>query len=69
MAENSKSILIIGAGLAGMSAGCYGRMNGYQTKIFEMHSIPGGCCTAWERKGFIFDQCSDWFIEPNRETI
>ena len=32
-----KSILIIGAGVAGLSAGCYARMNGYETKILEMH--------------------------------
>jgi len=29
MAE--KTIIIIGAGIAGLSAGCYGQMNGYQT--------------------------------------
>ncbi len=45
----AKSIIIIGAGMAGMSAGCYGRMNGYNTRIFEMHNIPGGLCTSWQR--------------------
>ncbi|MGC8580518.1 MAG: NAD(P)-binding protein, partial [bacterium] len=33
-----KSITIIGAGLAGLSAGCYGLMNGYDVQIFE-HDI------------------------------
>jgi phytoene dehydrogenase-like protein len=37
-----KSIIIIGGGLTGLSAGCYGRMNGYRTSIYEMHSIAGG---------------------------
>jgi phytoene dehydrogenase-like protein len=55
MAE--KSIIIIGGGIAGLAAGCYARMNGYQVRIFEMHSLPGGLCTAWERKGYIFDGC------------
>jgi phytoene dehydrogenase-like protein len=32
-------------------------MNGYQTRIFEMHTLPGGLCTAWQRQGFIFDGC------------
>jgi phytoene dehydrogenase-like protein len=50
-----RSIIIIGAGLAGLSAGCYAQMNGYKTQIFEMHNIPGGLCTSWERKGYIFD--------------
>lgn len=52
-----KSILIIGGGIAGLAAGCYARMNGYRAKIFEMHSLPGGLCTAWERKGYVFDGC------------
>jgi len=52
-----KSIIIIGAGLAGLSAGCYAQMNGYKTQIFEMHDIPGGLCTSWKRKGYIFDGC------------
>ena len=37
-----KSIIIIGAGLAGLSAGCYGQMNGYRTSIFEMHDKSRG---------------------------
>ena len=55
-----KKILIIGAGIAGLSAGCYGRMNGYDTAIFEMHSAPGGVCTGWVRKGYTFDGCLHW---------
>jgi phytoene dehydrogenase-like protein len=52
-----KTILIVGGGIAGLAAGCYARMNGYRAKIFEMHSLPGGLCTAWERKGYVFDGC------------
>jgi phytoene dehydrogenase-like protein len=51
------SIIIIGGGIAGLAAGCYGQMNGYRTKIFELHTLPGGLCTAWERKEYIFDGC------------
>jgi phytoene dehydrogenase-like protein len=52
-----KSIIIIGAGMGGLAAGIYGQMNGYKTQIFEMHSIPGGQCTGWKRKGYTFDVC------------
>lgn len=52
-----KHILIIGAGIAGLAAGCYARMNGYCATIFELHDLPGGLCTAWERKGYVFDGC------------
>lgn len=53
----SKSIIIVGAGLGGLSAGIYGQLNGYSTRVFEMHSQPGGQCTAWKRKGYTFDAC------------
>ena len=56
------SVIIIGAGVAGLSAGCYGRMNGFETEIFELHDKPGGLCTAWERQGYTFDGCIDWLI-------
>jgi len=49
--------IIIGADVAGLSAGCYGQMNGYDTKIFELHTLPGGLCTSWKRKGYVFDGC------------
>ncbi|HXX57046.1 MAG TPA: NAD(P)/FAD-dependent oxidoreductase [Thermodesulfovibrionales bacterium] len=55
MAE--KSIIIIGAGMGGLASGIYGRMNGYRTRIFEMHSKPGGQCASWQRKGYTFDAC------------
>ncbi len=50
-----KSLIIIGAGLAGLATGCYGQMNGYKTKIFEMQDKPGGVCVSWKRKSYAFD--------------
>ena len=50
-----KSIIIIGAGLAGLSTGCYAQMNGYHTHIFEHHATPGGVATSWKRKDYIID--------------
>jgi len=46
----AKRVAIVGAGIAGLSAGCYARLNGYDTQIFEMHNIAGGLCTSWKRK-------------------
>ncbi|MTI85141.1 MAG: NAD(P)/FAD-dependent oxidoreductase [Firmicutes bacterium] len=53
----NKRIIIIGAGIAGLATGCYARMNGYETIIYEMHDKPGGVCTSWKRKGYTFDYC------------
>ena len=54
---SKKKIIIIGSGIAGLSAGCYLQINDYDTEIFELHNIPGGLCTAWKRKGYTFDGC------------
>lgn len=58
----TKSIIIIGAGIGGLSTGVYGQINGYETQIFEMHSKPGGQCTSWKRNGYTFDPCIHHFF-------
>jgi phytoene dehydrogenase-like protein len=52
-----KSIIIIGAGMGGLAAGIYGQMNGFDTRIYEMHNRAGGQCTSWKREGYTFDAC------------
>jgi len=49
------SLIIIGAGISGLTAGCYARMNGFKTMILEMAETPGGLCTSWQRNGYLFD--------------
>ncbi|MGD9346313.1 MAG: NAD(P)/FAD-dependent oxidoreductase [Candidatus Aminicenantes bacterium] len=46
---DEKSIIIIGGGIAGLSAGCYARLNHYRTQIFEQDTRPGGLNTCWDR--------------------
>ncbi|MFJ6214785.1 phytoene desaturase family protein [Streptomyces sp. NPDC092296] len=55
-------VLIIGGGIAGLSTGCYAQMSGMETRILEKHLVPGGCCTAWSRDGYVFDYCIEWLI-------
>jgi phytoene dehydrogenase-like protein len=57
-----KKVIIIGAGMAGLSAGCHLRMCGYDTEIHELHSQPGGLCTAWKRQGYTIDGCIHWLV-------
>lgn len=57
-----KKIVIIGGGVAGLSAGIYARMNGFDAEIVEMHTVPGGQCTAWKRKAYTFDYCIHWLV-------
>jgi phytoene dehydrogenase-like protein len=49
------SVIIIGAGIAGLSTGCYGRMNGYRTRILEHDAEPGGVAKAWKHDGYLID--------------
>jgi phytoene dehydrogenase-like protein len=50
-----KQVIIIGAGLAGLAAGCYAQMNGYESHIFEHHAKPGGVAAAWRRGEYLID--------------
>jgi phytoene dehydrogenase-like protein len=52
-----KKIIIIGAGMAGLSAGVHAQLKGCQSVIFESHFLPGGLCTAWKRKSYLFEGC------------
>lgn len=63
---NKKTVNIIGAGISGLSLGCYLQMNGYETQIFEKHNIPGGLCTSWEKKGYTFDGCAHWILGSDK---
>ena len=56
----AKKVVIIGAGIAGLSAGSFARMNDYEAEIYEAHNLPGGLCTAWKRKQYTIDGCIHW---------
>ncbi|MCK5598664.1 NAD(P)/FAD-dependent oxidoreductase [bacterium] len=58
----SKKVLIIGGGIAGLSAGYFLKKSGYEPEIFEHHAIAGGLVTAWKRKGYTFEGCIHWLV-------
>jgi phytoene dehydrogenase-like protein len=60
-----KTLIIIGAGIAGLATGVYAQKNGYNSQIHEMHSQPGGLMTAWKRKGYTIDGCIHWLTGSN----
>ena len=53
-------VLIIGGGLAGLSAGCYARASGFSTTIIEHNLALGGVCQAWSRGRYTIDGCIHW---------
>jgi len=62
----SKKVVIIGGGVAGLSAGIYAAMNSFETEIIEMSAVAGGQCTAWDRKGYRFDYCLHWLVGTSK---
>lgn len=55
-----KKVVIIGGGIAGMTAGILLQNAGFQTEIFEKNGVPGGQCTGWRREGYFIDNCVHW---------
>jgi phytoene dehydrogenase-like protein len=53
-------VVIVGGGLAGLSAGCYARANGLAATIVEHNIALGGVCTAWPRGPYMIDGCIHW---------
>lgn len=55
-----KKVVIIGGGIAGMTAGVLLQKAGFQTEIYEKNVLPGGLCTGWKREGYFIDNCIHW---------
>lgn len=58
----AKRVIVIGAGMSGLSTACYARMNGYDVELLESHLHPGGLCTSWKRRGYWIDGCISWLL-------
>jgi phytoene dehydrogenase-like protein len=61
-------IVIIGGGIAGLSAGIFARANGFEATILEKHTVLGGECTGWDRKGYHIDGCIHWLVGTKKGT-
>ena len=55
-----KKVVIIGGGIAGLTAGILLQRAGFQTEIYEKNPLPGGQCTGWKRDGYMIDNCIHW---------
>ncbi len=48
----SYDVIVIGAGLGGLTAGARLARNGKKVLLIEQHNIPGGCATTFKRKDY-----------------
>lgn len=63
-----KKVIIIGGGVAGLTAGFFSQLYGFESEIYESHSIVGGECTGWTRDGFHIDNCIHWLTGTKKDT-
>ncbi len=61
-------IVIIGGGIAGITAGIFAQKNGFNSVILEKHHTMGGECTGWDRQGYHIDGCIHWLIGTREGT-
>jgi phytoene desaturase len=60
MVNTDKKIIIIGGGIAGLTAGIFAQKYGFVSTIYEKNSFTGGECTGWDKNGFHIDGCIHW---------
>ena len=53
--ENEFDIIVVGAGIGGLSCASLLAKRGYKVLVLEQHYLVGGYCSSFERKSFIFN--------------
>ncbi|ACK71729.1 C-3',4' desaturase CrtD [Gloeothece citriformis PCC 7424] len=53
--HNKPHIIVIGAGIGGLTAGALLARRGYEVTIYDQAIVPGGCASTFKRRGFTFD--------------
>jgi len=60
----NKTVTIVGAGFAGLSAAAYLAREGYQVRILEKNEGLGGRARQFQTEGFTFDMGPSWYWMP-----
>lgn len=58
--QEKRRVIIVGGGIAGLSAGIYALRSGFDAHILERHGTFGGFQTGWTRKGYFFEGGMHW---------
>lgn len=59
------SVIVIGAGFAGISAATSLAQKGYKVKVLEKNSMAGGRARLFHAEGFKFDMGPSWYWMPD----
>ncbi len=65
MKTQQKKAIVIGAGIAGMSAASYLAKSGFNVTILEKNSSIGGRARQFKAEGFTFDMGPSWYWMPD----
>ncbi|MCR4595996.1 MAG: NAD(P)/FAD-dependent oxidoreductase [Lachnospiraceae bacterium] len=68
MSNTKEKVIIIGGGIAGLSAGVYALKAGFEAEVYEKNAIPGGECMGWNRQGYHIDNCIHWLTGTDPQT-
>jgi phytoene desaturase len=60
-------VVVIGAGMAGLSCAALLAEEGLKVLVVEQHRKPGGYCTSFQRAGFTFDVAINSLSSCNRQ--
>ena len=64
-----QKVVIVGGGIAGLSAGIYARKCGFDVTVLESNRIAGGNCTSWKRKGYLFEGGMHWLTGSSEKEV
>jgi phytoene desaturase len=60
-----KKIIIVGAGIGGISAASLLAKQGHNVTVIEKNDHPGGRASVWKKDGFTFDMGPSWYLMPD----
>src|SRR5690606_32892012 len=60
-----KKVMVMGSGVAGLSAASYLGKFGYDVQVLEKNESSGGRARVWKQDGFSFDMGPSWYWMPD----
>ncbi|MDR1277293.1 MAG: NAD(P)/FAD-dependent oxidoreductase [Treponema sp.] len=64
-----RKVIVVGGGIAGLTAGVYAQRSGFDTLVLESNLVPGGNCTGWRRKGYFFEGGMHWLTGSSPDQM